>query len=195
VPPGGSHFLFRARSNVKVKVIRRLKDGNSDPVTLLCRWWCVLGGGFGHAYGSPNWNFPAHWREVLEPPGAHSLKHLRALLESRPWWKLIPDINDVVAVDGRGPFATNDYTVTALACDGLFALSYLPRKRALTIDLGKITGSKLDASWFNPRTGQTTPLGEITDKKHHIFQPPADGDWVLVLDDTARNYPPPGQKP
>ena len=43
----------------------------------------MLGGGFGHAYGSPNWNFPKNWREVLELPGANSLKHLRALLESR----------------------------------------------------------------------------------------------------------------
>ena len=33
-------------------------------------YWCVLGGGFGHAYGSPNWNFPTNWREVLELPGA-----------------------------------------------------------------------------------------------------------------------------
>ena len=30
-------------------------------------------GGFGHAYGSPNWNFPKNWREVLELPGANSL--------------------------------------------------------------------------------------------------------------------------
>ena len=155
-------------------------------------WWCVLGGGFGHAYGSPNWNMPANWRETLELPGANSLKHLRALLESRPWWTLVPDINNVVAVEGRGPFATNDYTVTALAHDGSFALSYLPRKRALTIDLGKITGSKVVATWFDPRTGQTTRIGEITEKKRQTFEPPADGDWVLVLDDAARNYPGPG---
>lgn len=144
-------------------------------------WWCVLGGGFGHAYGSPNWNMPPNWREVLELPGANSLKHLRALLESKPWWRLMPDVNNVVAVDGRGPYGTNDATVTALAADGSFALSYLPAKRALTIDLTKLTGPRVSAHWFNPRTGESTPIGELTDKGRRAFDPPGEGDWVLVL--------------
>ena len=155
-------------------------------------YWCALGGGFGHAYGSPNWNMPANWREVLNQPGAASLKHLRALFESRPWWKLQPDMQNIVAVEGRGAFATNDYAVTALAADGSFALSYLPTKRTLTIDLSKLSGAKVNASWFNPRTGEATPIGEFTDKKPHPFDSPADGDWVLVLDDAAKSFAKPG---
>lgn len=148
---------------------------------------CVLGGGIGHAYGSPNWNFPKNWREMLELPGANSLKHLRTLLESRPWWKLVPDVQNQVAVEGRGAFATNDYAVTALAEDGSFALSYLPSKRTLTLDLARLSGERLVAMWFNPRTGESTRIGEFTDKKRRTFEPPGDGDWVLVLDDAARN--------
>lgn len=145
-------------------------------------WWCVLGGGFGHAYGSPNWNMPDSWREGLELPGALSLRHLRSLLESKPWWKLVPDLHNVVAVDGRGPFATNDYAVTALADDGSFALSYLPSKRPLVIDLTRIVGTRVAAAWFDPRRGATTPIGEFTEKRKESFEPPAEGDWVLVLD-------------
>jgi len=144
-------------------------------------WWCLLGGGFGHAYGSPNWNMPANWREVLDLPGANSLKHLRVLLGSKPWWKLVPDVNNLVAIEGLGPHGTNDSTVTALADDGSFALSYLPAKRALTIDLGKLSGARVDASWFDPRTGESTAIGEFTEKKRRAFEPPAEGDWVLVL--------------
>jgi hypothetical protein len=154
-------------------------------------YWCVLGGGFGHAYGSQNWNFPKNWRQVLEQPGAVSLKHLRSLLESRPWWKLLPDVQNVVAVEGRGAFGTNDYAVTALADDGSFALSYLPTRRTLTIDLTKLSGERVTALWFNPRTGETTRLGEFADKKRHAFDPPGDGDWVLLLDDAAKNFPVP----
>lgn len=149
-------------------------------------YWCVLGGGFGHAYGSPDWNMPANWRQVLELPGAVSLKHLRTLLGSRPWWKLVPDLHDVVAVEGRGALATNDQTVTALAADGSFALSYLPTKRTLTIDLSKLSGAKVSASWFNPRSGESTFVGSLTDKQRRGFEPPADGDWVLVLEDSDR---------
>jgi Protein of unknown function (DUF4038)/Putative collagen-binding domain of a collagenase len=148
-------------------------------------YWCLLGGGFGHAYGSPNWNMPPNWREVLELPGANSLQHLRALLESRHWWKLMPDLNNVVAVDGRGAFATNDYAVTALADDGSFALSYLPTRRSLTIDLTKVSGERVIASWFNPRTGETTRIGEFNDPQRQTFAPPGEGDWVLVVEAAA----------
>ena len=148
-------------------------------------YWCLLGGGFGHAYGSPNWNFPANWRDVLELPGANSFKHLRRLLESRPWWKLKPDVNDIVAVQGRGTSATNDCAVTALADDGSFALSYLPSKRSITLDLTKVAGDRVVASWFNPRTGESTRIGEFTDKSPHAFEPAGDGDWVLALDDAV----------
>jgi hypothetical protein len=150
-------------------------------------WWCVLGGGFGHAYGSPNWNMPGNWREVLELPGASSLKHLRSLLESKAWWQLVPDVDNVVAVDGRGTFAMNDYAVTALATDASFALSYLPTKLALTIDLSKFSQGKVEGSWFNPRTGETTRIGEFTEKKKQVFEPPAEGDWLLVIGSEMRS--------
>ena len=151
-------------------------------------YWCVLGGGCGHAYGSPNWNFPRNWRQVLEQPGAVNLKHLRSLFESRPWWKLLPDVRNVVAIEGRGTFANNDYVVTALADDGSFALSYLPTRRTPTIDLSKLSGEKGNAWWFNPRTGTTTAAGQFTEKRPRAFAPVEDGDWVLVLDDAGNNF-------
>ena len=107
----------------------------------------------------------------------------------------MPDVRNIVAVGGRGAFATNDYAVTALADDGSFALSYLPTQRALTIDLTKLSGERVVALWFNPRTGEATRLGEFTDKNHRTFEPPADGDWVLLLDDAAKKYPVPGSRP
>ncbi len=149
-------------------------------------YWCLLSGGSGHAYGSPNWNFPPDWRKVLELPGANSLKHLRTLFESRPWWMLVPDIENTLAVEGRGSFATNDYAVTALAGDGSFALSYLPSKRTLTLDLTKLSGERVVAAWFNPRTGMTTRIGGFTGRKRQAFEPPGAGDWVLVVEDGAK---------
>jgi hypothetical protein len=156
-------------------------------------YWCLLSGGCGNAYGSPNWNFPSNWREVLELPGAVSLKHFRNLFESRPWWQLVPDTNNAVAVAGRGSFATNDYAVTARAADGSFAIAYLPTKRTLTIDLGKLSGEKIIAWWINPRTGEARQIGEFTDKKPQAFEPLANGDWVLLLDDAARHFPKPAE--
>jgi hypothetical protein len=157
-------------------------------------YWCGLAGGIGHAYGSPNWNFPKNWRTVMELPGAASLKYFRPLFESRPWAKLLPDLNNVVTVAGRGQFATNDYAVTALADDGTFAISYLPARRSITIDLSKLLGEKVIAWWFNPRDGKSVRIAEFNEKKPQTFEPVTEGDWVLVLDDASKNFPTPGTK-
>ncbi|HYG34953.1 MAG TPA: putative collagen-binding domain-containing protein, partial [Clostridia bacterium] len=111
-----------------------------------------------------------------------------------PWWKLVPDVANTVATAGRGPFATNDYATTALASDSSFAISYLPTKRKLTIDLAKISGQKVAAWWFNPRTGTATSAGSFSEKRSHTFEPREEGDWVLVLDDVAAGFPPPGSE-
>jgi len=156
-------------------------------------YWAVLSGAFGNAYGSPNWNFPRDWRAVMRLPGAESLGHYRRLFESRPWWRLVPDIDNKVAIDGRGEFATNNYATTARADDGSFAISYLPTARRITIDLAQIGGKSVRAWWFGPRDGQATRIGEFPNSGQRSFEPPGPGDWALVLDDAERQFAPPGQ--
>jgi len=51
------------------------------------------------------------------------------------------------------------------------------------------------AWWFNPRDGGATPIGEFPNSGEREFAPPGAGeflDWVLVLDDASKGYPPPG---
>lgn len=147
-------------------------------------WWCVLGGGFGHAYGSPNWNFPADWRAVLELPGAGTLKHLRHLVATKPWWRLVPDLQGALLrkSDGQATSTANNQGVAALAVDGTFGWIYSPEQRAMTVDLTRLLGARVRMSWFNPRTGETTNLEETSEKRTRDFVPPAQGDWVLVLE-------------
>lgn len=83
------------------------------------------------------------------------------------------------------------HAVTALADDGSFALSYLPSPRPLTVDLGRLAGERVQAAWFNPRTGETTTIDETPGKTRRTFTPPGEGDWVLVLDTAARDLPTP----
>jgi hypothetical protein len=48
---------------------------------------------------------------------------------------------------------------------------------------------------FNPRNGQATAIGEFPNTGQRQFVPPNRGemlDWVLVLDDAERKYPPSG---
>ena len=62
--------------------------------------------------------------------------------------------------------------------------------------MNKISGARVKAWWFNPRDGKAQTIGEFPNSDEREFIPPDKGemiDWVLVLDDAARNYLPPGQ--
>ena len=73
---------------------------------------------------------------------------------------------------------------------------YAPVGRAFTVRMEVIQGPRVKAWWFNPRDGSATPIGEFPNTGQRTFTPPEPGellDAVLVLDDAAKNYPPPGQ--
>jgi hypothetical protein len=69
--------------------------------------------------------------------------------------------------------------MTATASQGLVF-----EKATSPMAAGEASGKGVAASRFNPRTGETTRIGELTDKRH-AFELHADGDWVLLLDGTA----------
>ena len=79
--------------------------------------------------------------------------------------------------------------------DRTYALIYSTTGQPFTVDLDAISGKKLTAWWLDPRTGEASSAGRFNSKGKRDFIPPSSGrgnDWVLVLDDSARNYPAPG---
>jgi hypothetical protein len=145
-------------------------------------YWAILSGGTGHAYGSPLWRLDSTWRKHLDLPGAKSMKHLYTLFTSHAWEKLVPDTANLVAVDGRGTYGTNDYATTAIAADGSYAISYLPSRRSISINLTRLKGSRLKAYWYDPRTGGNKIIGNFTAKKVITLTSPTDEDWVLLIE-------------
>jgi hypothetical protein len=172
-------------------------------------YWDLFGGACGHTYGHHSvWQMYAPgrtpingpllpWAEALDQPGAAQMRHGRALIESRPVLTRVPDDSVIVpaavptAVPGAG---TRRYAATRDS-GGRYAMVYAPVGRPFSVRMDKITGPKVKAWWFNPRTGAATPTGEYANTGTRRFSPPDPGeqsDWVLVLDDAAQNYPPPG---
>ncbi len=155
-------------------------------------YWAVFAGAAGHTYGhhsiwqmhSPKYPGVAapkeYWYEALDAPSARQMGHLRQLIESRPFLTQRPDLS-LLAFEQTKPWEM----CLALRGEG-YALVYTPTGRALDIQLGKLSGARVKAAWFDPRTGQSTALGEFEKSERHVFDPPGEeqpgNDWVLVLE-------------
>ena len=96
-----------------------------------------------------------------------------------------------ISVPGAG---TRRFVATRDA-DGTYAMVYAPVGRPFSVRMDVIRGSQVKAWWFNPRDGSAEAIDTFPNTGTRRFVPPEDGeltDWVLVLDDASRGYPPPG---
>lgn len=119
------------------------------------------------------------------------MHHLRALMESRPFLTRVPDQSLIVGAAGDGArhvHATRD-------ASGSYAMLYVPTAgQTVTVDSSELSGKRLKAWWYDPRTGKATALKDdfLVGGKLEFTTPAEGPDWVLVLDDAAKRYPKPG---
>jgi hypothetical protein len=174
-------------------------------------YWDLFSGACGHTYGhhsvwqmfDPNRGKPINnplmpWYDAINQPGAAQLRHAKQLLLSRPYLTRVPDDTIIVADTVRTsvPGAGRYRFVATRDASGSFAMVYAPIGRAFRVDMTKITGAIVKAWWFNPRDGAARAIGEFPNTGAREFAPPDPGeslDWVLVLDDAAKNFNAPGQ--
>jgi hypothetical protein len=160
-------------------------------------YWAVLSGGFGHIFGNcPIWHFGSsgdwcgstNWKGQLNSSGSVSMMYVQSLFMSRDWYLLVPDFNHSVMPAGWEP---GDATA-ARTSDGHTVIAYLPDRRQVTMDLSKISGMGARYWWYKPSDGSVSGGAVIPISGAHQFTPPANGDWVLVIDDSSLNLPAPG---
>lgn len=159
-------------------------------------YWSVFAGSFGATYGH-NAVFQMHkpdsgkgffsprkfWYEALDDPGARQMRYLKELMLSRSFFDRVPDQSLVAGANG----ARYERVVATRGKNYVFLYTYTGRP--LEVVAGKIAGDRVKASWFNPRDGKTTVIGDFRNSGTLRFQPPGrheDGnDWVLILDSQA----------
>jgi hypothetical protein len=163
-------------------------------------YWQVFAGSLGVAYGNHAvWQMYApgrepingplfYWYEAIHRPGAAQMQHLRALMESRPMLSRVPDQSIVVDT------LQGEEHIQAARGDG-YVFVYSAAGIKFTVNMGKIPGQAVKASWFNPRNGSVLPIGTFENSGTREFLPQYEGfgsDWVLVLDDVSKGFGPPG---
>ena len=129
----------------------------------------VFAGGFGHTYGNENieimyipgdhdYGYPhRYWKDALNDTGAQQMIHLRRLMESRSFLKRIPDQSIIKSDIGK----QLQFIQATRAEDGSYAFVYIPDGRPVTVDLTKISGSAADCTWYDPRSGSLTTIGQF----------------------------------
>ncbi len=181
-----------------------LSDGEhrmDDSDLRLGAYWALFAGACGHVYGCNDvfqfWNpggekptFGARipWRTALQLPGSYQMQFAKRLLESRPHEDRIPDDSIVTAVDRA---ARKGHVCATRATDGGFAFVYSTRGYSFTVDMEKLSGETVRATWFDPRSGATEAIGEFAAKGEQTFAPPRIGHGyhsVLILDDVKRGF-------
>ncbi|MBB6635120.1 DUF4038 domain-containing protein [Cohnella thailandensis] len=173
------------------------KNGRFTPYDVRqAAYWSVFAGSFGHTYGHGSiWQMCAPgrmadenvtWYDALNAQGRIQMKYVRRLIESRPFLERVPDQSLVTNALTGGDH---------IRCTRGTSYAMIYARTPFTVNMGKISGSTVTAYWYDPRTGANTLIGDFANTGTRAFTPPSTGvnnDWVLVLDDKSKAYPPPG---
>ena len=137
--------------------------------------------GYGHSHA---WRMPPMWKEALDAPGARQMGIVREFLTDRSeWWLLAPDQSILTA---GGQVEGYLLHLAARHQDGRWVMVYLADKAEFSVDMGKLSGAKVNGLWCNPKTGETSPAGAFANTGVGTFSTP-DGweDALLVLENAA----------
>ncbi|MEH6306877.1 glycoside hydrolase family 140 protein [Olivibacter sp. CPCC 100613] len=157
-------------------------------------YWSVFSGAFGFTYGNNSimqflnekdtdstaaYGATELWKDALQNPGAGEMRYLKELVLSKSFLDRVPD-QSLLAENGE----KYDYKVATRGKD--YALIYTYNGGTVKVNPSKIATGKLKASWFDPRKGVYTEIGEVSPTDGQTFEAPGEAkegnDWVLVLE-------------
>jgi len=98
--------------------------------------------------------------------------------EMHNWWRLEP-AHELIR---NQPSDVTRRMVLARSAAGDLAVAYLPDNEAIEVNMSQFP-APLAGRWFDPVRGRYTPLPDrVANQGIHRFTPPANGDWVLLLE-------------
>ncbi|HEY8499386.1 MAG TPA: glycoside hydrolase family 140 protein [Clostridia bacterium] len=171
---------------------------NADDVRRYA-YWSVFAGSCGHTYGhnavmqmhkpdsgKGSYSVREYWYDALDAEGAKQMHHLKDLMLSVPYFERVPD-QSLIAGDVGEKY---DRLLATRGQSYLFVYTFTGR--SIRLNMGKITGDRVYAWWFDPKTGEMQKAGEYDNKGIMEFTPPENKnscpDYVLILTDSSKKY-------
>jgi hypothetical protein len=161
-------------------------------------YWAVFAGAFGHTYGHNSimqflkpgvtgaFGATRPWYDCLEDPGFLQMKYLKALMLTFPFTERIPDQSIIAGTNGE----RYDRAIATRGTGYLLVYNYTARP--MSIDLSKISGTKKNCWWFNPKDGSVQYIGEFDGTKVTYFAIDvaynSGNDRVLIAVDSSKDY-------
>lgn len=162
-------------------------------------YWSVFAGACGHTYGhnaimqfhkpdsgQGSFSVREYWYDALNAEGAKQMHYLKDLMLSVPYFERVPD-QSVIDGDAGEKY---ERLLATRGSDYLFVYTYTGR--SIRLKMGKITGAKVHARWFDPKTGKIQDAGVYENKGVLEFSPPENEnswpDYVLILTDSEKDY-------
>ena len=125
------------------------------------------------------------WQRAMYHEGAATLKYLKRLRLSRPYFDFRPAQEMVMNSEDDFLFGR-----ISAARGKDYAFIYSPLGREIDVDCSQLSAQFIRASWFNPRTGEEKEICYIPPRRA-VFTPETFGkgqDWVLILDGGKRDW-------
>jgi hypothetical protein len=133
------------------------EDGSEYPLgpisPLIVRrqaWWTFMAGGY-FTYGhNQNWRMEAGFLSCLDSPGASQMDLFQKIIQSRPWWEMVPDQG--FFADGISSERTLNSAVRTM--DSSCGMVYLSSQCHVQLYLERILTHRVKVTWVNPQTGE-----------------------------------------
>ncbi len=181
-PPYEYHIAYQSRERITPHTVRRavywsLLNAPTAGVTYGGHGVWGWDDGSGPPTDHPGSGIPLPWRQALVMPGAEQMAHVAELFTSIDFWRLRPAPAALAEQPGTADVARVIGVAASEAGDLLVA--YTPEGDAIVLRGDATPGG--EAAWLSPRTGERTSASGVGAGAAIRFDPPGEGDWVLVV--------------
>lgn len=158
---------------------------------------------------SPLWKVGPGWQSALGSVGSFDMMRLGAVLDSSPWYQLVPSGlagTKTIITSGTGTFTSmanvgdsesggDDWVPSAATPGGTHIVAYVPHvhQGPIGVDM-TVLSSTSRARWYDPTNGTLVAIGNFPPTGTRLFTVPGTNsgggkDWVLLLDPVSVAVP------